>query len=200
MALMNYLGKKITVTGQGAIQKAKDISEVARINTQMDTLQKDVDNTCYEIGKVLVKQYAGLEAKVIEEKLNSLEDGTSQKKIWKNILSIKEMEAQIAACEGQLKEIKRIIHCPNCGKEVSKDAKFCGNCGILIESEEDEVSENRKICPECGTVLPEDAKFCHNCGMELEETSEFVRCPACGHPLSEDAIYCDECGLKVREE
>lgn len=50
--------------------------------------------------------------------------------------------------------------CPECGKNLPEDAKFCPNCGIKLEK--------KNFCPECGKQVPPDAKFCPNCGKELK--------------------------------
>lgn len=49
--------------------------------------------------------------------------------------------------------------CPNCGSEVSGNAKFCENCGQALDG--------GKICPNCNEENPQNAKFCHNCGQKL---------------------------------
>ena len=50
--------------------------------------------------------------------------------------------------------------CPNCGAEVSANAKFCSNCGKSLSEE--------KICTNCQQGNPASAKFCQNCGQELK--------------------------------
>ena len=50
--------------------------------------------------------------------------------------------------------------CPNCGAEVSANAKFCSKCGKGLSGE--------KICPNCHQENPLKAKFCQNCGQELK--------------------------------
>lgn len=46
--------------------------------------------------------------------------------------------------------------CPNCGKALSAEAKFCLECGCAIV----------KKCSACGTELSENAKFCPECGAK----------------------------------
>jgi S1-C subfamily serine protease/predicted RNA-binding Zn-ribbon protein involved in translation (DUF1610 family) len=53
-------------------------------------------------------------------------------------------EAQVAAV------------CPNCGKPIAKDAKFCRNCGARIETH----------CTNCGEKLKPGAQFCSSCGQK----------------------------------
>ena len=57
--------------------------------------------------------------------------------------------------------------CPNCGAEVSDNAKFCMQCGSKIP---EEIS-----CPKCGANLPSNAKFCLACGSPINRGTTNVR-------------------------
>lgn len=50
-------------------------------------------------------------------------------------------------------------HCPNCGNNIPKTAKFCPECGNKMPQE--------KYCSECGHKVLETAKFCPECGNKL---------------------------------
>lgn len=52
--------------------------------------------------------------------------------------------------------------CSACGEKVSKDAKFCSQCGHKIEEAVN--------CQFCGQTLKPDQKFCQNCGKPLVAT------------------------------
>ncbi len=56
-----------------------------------------------------------------------------------------------------------LIHCPNCGREVSDEAVTCPVCGFQLKQE----PEKRK-CSNCGQELVEGMKFCPNCGHPVE--------------------------------
>lgn len=57
--------------------------------------------------------------------------------------------------------------CPNCGKELSENAKFCSKCGNRYEEQTDITQQNCKFCSNCGNQVRADAKFCHVCGYQL---------------------------------
>lgn len=58
-----------------------------------------------------------------------------------------------------------MIHCPECGQEISDKAKKCIHCGkVLIE----EVIKTKK-CSECGTENSLEATECVHCGCPFEE-------------------------------
>ena len=79
------------------------------------------------------------------------------------------------------------IECPNCGKLLQKDAKFCFECGSKIESK----ALNSTKCNKCGAIVP-NGKFCLECGSILSQ-----KCPNCGSEAVPGAKFCLECGNKL---
>lgn len=63
--------------------------------------------------------------------------------------------------ESVQKENEEKIKCPNCGTEVPKGNKFCGNCGTKLEEE--------YLCKKCGQKLDAGSKFCGNCGTRRDD-------------------------------
>lgn len=49
--------------------------------------------------------------------------------------------------------------CPNCGKPLAVNAKFCPECGFSLKPKDK--------CPNCGAKLQPGAKFCAECGHKL---------------------------------
>jgi class 3 adenylate cyclase len=49
------------------------------------------------------------------------------------------------------------MNCPNCSFQNAVDARFCENCGQLLE----------KACPNCGQAVSSGARFCRHCGFDL---------------------------------
>ena len=96
-----------------------------------------------------------------------------------------------------------MVICPECGKDV-KDAKFCSNCGALLQQKEEKqtveiedvgqkedvnVDVNASEEKESADVIPPETKqeskkykFCRNCGYKL--TGDYKFCPECGYDLS----------------
>lgn len=80
--------------------------------------------------------------------------------------------------------------CPNCGKELKPNAKFCKYCGMTIATPEptaepepkavepavvippepvnEEPEPMKNLCPNCGKELKPNAKFCKYCGQTLQ--------------------------------
>ena len=49
--------------------------------------------------------------------------------------------------------------CPSCGAPVSKNQKFCTNCGYKLPT--------TMFCPNCGAEFKAGAKFCTQCGAKI---------------------------------
>ena len=60
-----------------------------------------------------------------------------------------------------------LIHCPECGKEISDKAEKCIHCGHVMKE------QPKIICEDCGNEIPEGAETCPVCGcpvkVEVEE-------------------------------
>ena len=60
-----------------------------------------------------------------------------------------------------------LIHCPECGKEISDKAEKCIHCRHVMKE------QPKIICEDCGNEIPEGAETCPVCGcpvkVEVEE-------------------------------
>lgn len=81
------------------------------------------------------------------------------------------------------------VACPDCGRPIGQDVKFCPSCGhqILVISQ----------CPECGKNLPPAARFCPRCGRECSRRPEGRKCFHCGAENLPASAYCNQCGEKL---
>jgi hypothetical protein len=111
-------------------------------------------------------------------------------------------------------------YCPECGKPVSPNAKFCRNCGVS-QLEEPAIpatvpEPTHKITATCAScsapVLPEE-KFCGNCGRPVSPPAAdpqvppqpapqppplTVRvCNSCGCTVGPETKFCGNCGKPV---
>jgi membrane protease subunit (stomatin/prohibitin family) len=79
--------------------------------------------------------------------------------------------------------------CPDCGRPVSKDAKFCPYCG------HQQVVFNQ--CTNCGKNLPPNAKFCPRCGTPSDKKPVPKICPACKSENLPGSVFCNQCGERL---
>ena len=187
MAFFDDLSKKITDASTKTIQKGKDLTDVARLNSQISAEENRI-NTLYGM---IGKQYMELHRKDAEDAFAGL------------VASVAEAEQNIAACRAKITELRAVPHCPNCGAELVKGAAFCGICGtpipvapapapvtvpapqqpaqaapvvpapaVPVEAPTTLVQSAPaapavKFCPNCGVKMPADAQFCAECGTRF---------------------------------
>ena len=112
---------------------------------------------------------------------------------------IQENQKQIEDLRNRLQELKGVIICKVCGTELSRDAKFCRNCGSHIEHIA-EVPVSTAVCWNCHSPLTGNEKFCGSCGakIEKEQPEKPLICPVCGGELKDTDVFCKLCGSPVK--
>lgn len=60
------------------------------------------------------------------------------------------------------------MKCPDCGREISENAKQCPYCGSPFEN------ENLMSCPSCGHSVSKKANACPHCGHPLKNQTTKV--------------------------
>jgi membrane protease subunit (stomatin/prohibitin family) len=91
------------------------------------------------------------------------------------------------ARDGSLDE--RMGRCPDCGRKVPNDARFCPWCGHqqLVMGQ----------CARCSKNLPPAARFCPGCGEKADASPQERKCPQCGAMNLPGATFCNQCGEKM---
>ncbi len=153
MAFYDGLGKRIQQSGQGAIDRTKKNAEVARLNSSISALEKEMSSDYEELGRIFYQKYAA--------------SGSPDPDMAPNFQELDGKMAQLEVYKEQIRSRKGIRKCPVCGQDISADAMFCSYCGTRQEPVIAEtVQPTEKICANCGTVLEEDAVFCPRCGQQ----------------------------------
>lgn len=156
MAFFEQLGKKISDAGQGATQQAKNFAEVTRLNSAISEKEKRISQIYAEIGQM----YHG------KHKHDPMAEGIER------INEINRLNAEILQCREEIKQIKGVTKCPNCGADVPLNAAFCNACGTKIPLTEpigdDADIEPTALCPMCGKPVPASNLFCNHCGAKLD--------------------------------
>ena len=60
--------------------------------------------------------------------------------------------------------MQQTINCPSCGSPINESQKFCGVCGLNLESI---VKKQTNACPTCGLPISPGQQFCGSCGTKL---------------------------------
>lgn len=184
MRLLDDLGKK-----------AKEISDVAHINSLINQSENKLNNIYYQIGKL----YVSIHTNDYEEEFASM------------VSTVMELEQEIKKYRRQIQDVRGVQRCSQCGAEVPQDGAFCSSCGNAISKVEvRENIEDSVKCLNCGSYVKNGMRFCTSCGKPVEqvvdintngvenetEVSEKI-CPNCGVKSSDNAVFCAECGTKL---
>lgn len=203
MAFFDDLGKRISQTGQNAVQKTKDMADVAKINAAISDEERRLNNNYLNIGKL----YAELHSNDFEHVFTDMMTG------------IKEAEKKINEYRQQIQDIKGVVRCEKCGAEIPNNAAFCSLCGTAMPKQENLANDVGRIpCIGCGQMVSCSIKFCTLCGKAVEdsiqaqkqkrivnksvedermEKGDRTKCPGCGMEIDDDSIFCTFCGQTI---
>ena len=155
MSFFDDLGKKISQTGQSAVQKTRNKADSARLNALLTEEEKRLGNCYYQLGRL----YCSLHADDCEPPFAEL------------IAAIRDREAKTEALRNQIRLLKGVVLCENCGGENPEHASFCCKCGKPRPKPLPE-TEERVVCGYCGARVRKQ-NFCTACGKPLpQETAE----------------------------
>lgn len=151
MAFFDDISKKITQTGQSAVQKTRDMTEVARLNGAVSDEEKKINSLYLQVGKL----YMAIHSNDYESDFAGM------------ISAIRDSETKIQQYKQQIEDIKGITHCEKCGAEVPNNVLFCSVCGNAMPKVNAEDFANMVRCSGCGNMVPKDMRFCTHCGKPM---------------------------------
>lgn len=159
MAFFDNISKKISDAGQVTIQKTKTLADVAKFSSMISDEERKMNNTYMQIGKEYVQKYGEEPAEEFKELVDLL----------------KESESKIKEYQENIKVLKGVTNCPECGAEVQNESLFCPKCGtkmpqVEVVAEEAEETEEAvpKFCSKCGAAISAGSRFCVSCGNPVE--------------------------------
>lgn len=128
MAFFEGLSKIISETGTTAVNKTKEVTEIARLNGAIATEEKAIKEAYAEIGRRYAEKYASEPEEAFADQ----------------IAIILEANEKIENYRRNIEDVKGTTICPNCGREVERNKSFCGNCGAKLPqaNRESSVPEN----------------------------------------------------------
>lgn len=142
---------KLTKATQDAVRGAKDMTDVARLNSLLTEEQTKIEATFNQLGKA----YYGKHEENIPEPLGGL------------CVSILESEKKIAYYNEEIKKIKGAINCSECGAINPNNSVYCINCGARMNPEDEAKPAVQRFCTNCGTGIEQGAAFCFSCGQKI---------------------------------
>lgn len=195
MAFWDSLSQKASETTAKAMQKAKEMSDIAKLNSMISEEESKINNSYCQIGKL----YVTMHSHDCEEEFASL------------VTIIGEAEEKIQSYRQQIQDIKGVVRCAQCGAEVQFGVSFCSSCGAPIPKVEPINIDDLVQCKSCGAMMKKEMRFCTMCGNPMNQlsvskvkdscedkksSSERI-CPSCGAKVEEDVAFCTECGAKI---
>lgn len=154
MAFLNDIGKKLSDAGQNAVQKTKELADIAKLTSQISDEEKSI--------KV---NYALIGERYYEETKDHPTEAYVQ-----YMDQITEAKNRISDYQNKIDELRGRGKCPNCGATIASEDLFCASCGHKIEKKESQPESDELVCPKCGNRLTVGAAFCIHCGTKVEET------------------------------
>lgn len=147
MALLDKfseLGESISSKSRSVVQKAKDATEAAGLNSQINAL----DGRLRELYEQLGRAYFAAQGGATEEMAGLVQQ-------------IRDTLDEQDALREQVKKVRGITCCENCGRELTPGTAFCPECGTKVPEPPAPVV---RCCVSCGLPIPDEAVFCPNCG------------------------------------
>ena len=145
MAFWDHISQKASETTGKAVQKAKDLSDVARLNAAISEEENKIRELYYQIGKL----YSAMHMQDAEPAFADL------------VAAVAEANNKIVCCKQQILDIKGVISCPRCGAEVAVGSAFCSACGSPIAGSRTPEQEGMVHCEHCGALIKKRGAVLH---------------------------------------
>lgn len=163
MELFDKLGDTIVSVSKDATQKAKDISELARIRMEIRSKQDYLNKLFLEIGKIYYDAHKNDEEKEFKEQM----------------LLVKDAQEVLEELKQQLGQIKGMVKCTECGQDMPIEADYCSKCGTkLVKPKKEDVEDIFEQEDEAEAEVAEDVSSDSGQAEAVQEESDAVSEPA----------------------
>lgn len=116
MEFFDQLGEALVSAGKDVSQKAKGVSELAKLKLDIKSKEDYVQ-----------KQYTALGAAYYAKHKDEEECDESEQ-----MFLIKEALDEIARMKEEVLHLQGALECPKCGARMPEGASFCSNCGTKM--------------------------------------------------------------------
>lgn len=153
MDFLNKLGDSLQSMGKEVSKKTKDFGGTVSLNSQIKESENNLNKLYQLLGQRYYQEYK-------EESCARYEQVTQQ---------IAQIQEKIAGDREQLRALKGLKICKNCGTEIDMQALHCPMCGTAAEVPASAFEPETVCCPGCGAQVVPGTKFCGKCGTKLDE-------------------------------
>lgn len=152
MEFFEKIGSKISSGSKDVAKKAKDITELSKLNSRIKNYEDMIKELQLQIGRLYFEANRDNPAPEFME-------------LFQNVINA---QGAIDRCREEICNIKGVRSCVSCGAEIPNNSSFCPACGT--KSEIIDVPDTAVVdmfCPGCGAGLSSDTVFCPNCGTKV---------------------------------
>ena len=160
MAFWEKMGETLTVKGKDVADKARELAEVNRLNTQISVQKKKIENLYKEIGQLIYENREDWKSADVSAQIEQIDSA----------------QKSIEGLQKDILRVKGVRKCENCGAEIDRNMVFCPKCGTAMavdeskqEGEEQEIRAEQTVflCTGCNKEIDADSAFCPFCGIQL---------------------------------
>lgn len=152
MAFIDDMKGKFSQASSSTVQKAKELSEIVKLNNEISGLEEQIGELYVKIGYEVYCAYC-------ENPLPEVEGLIGQ---------VVELQDRMNGCKQRIKEINAVNTCPNCSAKISRGMAFCSKCGYRLPEQEQPPKETQTLfCTNCGASIFEGVMFCSSCGTRV---------------------------------
>lgn len=126
MEFFDKLSETIVSAGKDVGQKAKDVSEIAKLKMDIRSKEDFVEKQYAELGKAYYEKHKDDET---EETGENGEKTPEQE----HFFLISEALGEIERMRAEVLKIQGAAECPKCGAKMPQGAAFCSNCGTKMD-------------------------------------------------------------------
>ena len=119
MGLLDNIGKTISDAGQGAIQKGKEMADIAKYNSLISEEGRKQNSIFEQLGR-----------KYLEVKGDSPDDAFKE-----FVAELKASEERVKEYQQKLVELRGVTKCPSCGAAIPSGSNFCTSCGKAMNEQ-----------------------------------------------------------------
>ncbi len=134
--------------------KAKEFSEISKLNSSISSAEKQIVEAYEKIGYEIFRAYKDQPIPEVEGLIKQVRD----------------LHQTIEDCKAQIKVINSANLCPQCGAKINKGMAFCSGCGYKLPVAEQAAPAAPvapAACSKCGAPLEAGALFCTSCGNRI---------------------------------
>lgn len=126
MELFDKLSETIVSAGKDVGQKAKDVSEIAKLKMDIKSKEDFVEKQYAELGKAYYEKHK-------EDETEETGENGEKTPEQEHFFLISEALGEIERMRAEVLKIQGAAECPKCGAKMPQGAAFCSNCGTKMD-------------------------------------------------------------------